>query len=153
MSADARIQELNLTLPPVPQPLAKYRPAVRQGNLLYLSGHLPLLADGKFITGCVGEDLTVEQGYQAAKQCGLAILSTVKTSLGSLNKVRRLIKTIGLVNCPPGFADQPKVINGFSELMAQVFGDDAGVGARSALGAGSLPANAAVEIECMFEVE
>src|SRR5262249_46007534 len=109
--------------------------------------------DGRFITGRVGVELSVDEGYQAAKQCGLAILTTVKNTLGSINKVKRLIKTIGLVNCPAEFADQPKVINGFSELMAQVFGDDAGVGVRSALGAGSLPANAAVEIECVFEVE
>ena len=130
-SHDDRLAAMNVTLPPVPTPLAKYKPAIRHGDLLYLSGHLPLMPDGKFITGRVGLELSVEEGYQAARQCGLAILTTVKNTLGSLNKVKRLIKTIGLVNCLPLFADQPKVINGFSELMAQVFGDEAGVGARS----------------------
>jgi enamine deaminase RidA (YjgF/YER057c/UK114 family) len=149
---EQKLAELGLTLPPIPKPVAKYRMTVRHGNLLYLSGHLPLQSDGTFIKGRVGADLTVEQGYAAAKQTGLAILSTLKTELGSLDKVKRLIKTMGLVNCTPDCFDQPKVINGFSELMATVFGEDAGVGARSAFGAGSLPGNAAVEMECIFEV-
>lgn len=149
---DQRLEELKLTLPPVPKPLAKYRPALRVGHELYLAGHLPMLADGTFTKGRVGADLSVAQGYEAAKQVGLAILSTVKTELGSLNKVKRLIKTLGLVNATPEFVDHPKVINGFSELMAEVFGDEAGVGTRSAFGAGGLPGNAAVEIECVFEV-
>lgn len=149
---EQKIAELGLALPPIPKPVAKYRMAVRHGDLLYLAGHLPLLADGAFIKGRIGADLSVEQGYAAAKQTGLAILSTLKTELGSLSKVKRLIKTMGLVNCSPDCFDQPKVINGFSELMAIVFGEDAGVGARSAFGAVSLPGNAAVEIECIFEV-
>lgn len=153
MSFDDRVAELKLVLPPVPKPVAKYRTAVRVGNQLVLAGHLPLLPDGKFTTGKVGAELHTEQGTQAARQCGLAVLSTLKSTLGSLNKVKRLIKTLGLVNCPAEYTDHPKVINGFSELMAEVFGDDAGVGARSAFGAGSLPGNAAVEIECVFEVE
>jgi enamine deaminase RidA (YjgF/YER057c/UK114 family) len=149
---EQKLVELGLTLPPVPKPVAKYRTAVRHGNLLYLAGHLPIQNDGTFIKGRIGAGLTTEQGYAAAKQTGLAILSTLKTELGSLDKVKRLIKTMGLVNCIPDFVDQPKVINGFSELMATVFGEEAGVGARSAFGAGSLPGNAAVEIECIFEV-
>src|SRR5262245_38629124 len=148
---DTRLTELQLSLPPVPKPLAKYRPAVRHGDLLYLSGHLPLLPDGTFIKGKLGADLTVVQGYQAARQTALAILSTVKTELGTLNKVKRLIKTMGLVNSTGDFTEHPKVINGFSELMAEVFGEEVGVGARSAFGAGALPGNAAVEVECVFE--
>jgi enamine deaminase RidA (YjgF/YER057c/UK114 family) len=150
---DTRIQELHLTLPPAPKPVAKYRTAVRQGNLLYVSGHGPLLPDGNLIKGRLGADFTLEQGYQAARQTGLAILATVKANLGSLNKVKRLIKTLGLVLSTPEFGDQPKVINGFSELMAEVFGEEAGVGARSALGTSALPGGIAVEIECIFEVE
>jgi enamine deaminase RidA (YjgF/YER057c/UK114 family) len=150
---DTRIQELHLTLPPAPKPVAKYRTAVRQGNLLYVSGHGPLLPDGTMMKGRVGADLTPEQGYQAARQTGLAILATVKATLGSLNKVKRLIKTLGLVLCTPEFGDQPKVINGFSELMAEVFGDEAGVGARSAVGTNALPGGIATEVECIFEVE
>jgi enamine deaminase RidA (YjgF/YER057c/UK114 family) len=150
---DTRIQELHLTLPPAPKPVAKYKTAVRQGNLLYVSGHGPLQPDGKMIQGRVGADLTLDQGYAAARQTGLAILATTKATLGTLNKVKRLIKTLGLVQCTPEFGDQPKVINGFSELMAEVFGDDAGVGARSAVGTSALPGGIAVEVECIFEVE
>ena len=109
--------------------------------------------DGTLIKGRVGADLTAEQGYQAARQVGLAMLATLQANLGSLNKVKRLIKTFGLVLCTPEFADQPKVMNGFSELMAEVFGDDAGVGARSAVGTSALPGGMAVEVECIFEVE
>jgi len=150
---DTRIQELNLTLPTLPKPLAKYRMAVRHGDLLYTAGHLPVLPDGTFIKGKIGVDMKPEQGYAAARQVGLAILSTLRSELGSLNKVKRLVKTLGLVNATPEFTDHPKVINGFSELMAEVFGEEAGVGARSAFGAGSLPGNAAAEIECIFAVE
>jgi enamine deaminase RidA (YjgF/YER057c/UK114 family) len=150
---EARIQELHLTLPPAPKPVAKYKTAVLKGNELWVSGHGPLKPDGKMITGKVGADLTLEQGKEAARVVGLAILSTVRAHLGSLNKVKRLVKTLGMVNATPDFKDQPQVINGFSELMAEVFGDDAGVGSRSAVGMGSLPGNIAVEVECMFEVE
>jgi enamine deaminase RidA (YjgF/YER057c/UK114 family) len=150
---DTRIQELHLTLPPAPKPMAKYRPVVRVDNLIYLSGHGPLQSDGTLIKGRVGADLTAEQGYQAARQVGLAILATVRANLGSLNKVKRLIKTFGLVLCTPECTDQPKVMNGFSELMAEVFGDEAGVGARSAVGTSALPGGMAVEVECIFEVE
>ena len=149
---EARIQELHLVLPAAPKPVAKYKTAVLAGNMLYVSGHGPLKADGKMIQGRVGADMTPEQGKEAARVVGLAILSTVRNTLGSLDKVKRLVKTLGMVNCTPEFKDHPQVINGFSELMAEVFGDDAGVGARSAVGMGSLPSNIPVEIECIFEV-
>jgi enamine deaminase RidA (YjgF/YER057c/UK114 family) len=150
---EARLQELQLTLPPAPKPMAKYKPAVLAGNLLYVSGHGPARLDAQSpVKGCVGADLSLEQGKEAARLVGLNILSTVRTTLGSLDRVKRLVKTLGMVYATPEFADQPAVINGFSELMAQVFGDDAGVGARSAVGMGSLPGNIPVEIECIFEV-
>ena len=150
---DTRIQELHLTLPPAPKPVAVYKTAVKHGNLLFVSGHGPLKADKTMITGRVGQDMTLEQGKEAARQVGLAILSTVRSHLGSLDKVKRLVKTFGMVNCTDDFKDQPQVINGFSELMKDVFGEDAGVGARSAVGHNSLPGNIAVEIECIFEIE
>ena len=152
--AEARIQELKLSLPPTPRPMAKYKPAVQVGNMLYVSGHGPAkLAPDSPVTGRLGADLTVEQGKEAARLVGLAILNTVRNTLGSLDRVKRLVKTLAMVNATPEFTEQPQVINGFSELMAQVFGDDAGVGARSAVGMGSLPGNISVEIECIFEVE
>jgi enamine deaminase RidA (YjgF/YER057c/UK114 family) len=149
---EERLKELGLNLPPYVKPLAKYKPALRVGDMLYLSGHLPVQDDGTFIKGKVGVELTTEQGYAAARQCGLAVLASAKAALGSLGVIRRIVKTMGLVNCPTDFVDHPKVINGFSELMAEVFGEEAGVGTRAAFGAGSLPGNAAVEIECVFEV-
>jgi enamine deaminase RidA (YjgF/YER057c/UK114 family) len=153
MSAEAKVKELNLTLPPAPKPVAKYKPAVQVGNVLYVSGHGPAKLDPKSpVAGKVGKDLTLEQGKEAARLVGLNILATVRSTLGSLDKVKRLVKTLGMVNGTPEFGDQPQVINGFSELMAQVFGEDAGVGARSAVGMGSLPGNIPVEIECIFEV-
>lgn len=153
-SPEKRVQELHLTLPPAPKPVAVYKTAVKVGNMLYVSGHGPLKADKTLITGRVGGDgLTLEQGKEAARQTGLAILATLKDTLGSLDKVKRIIKTFGMVNCTDDFLDQPKVINGFSELMKDVFGEDAGVGARSAVGHNVLPGNIAVEIECIFEIE
>jgi len=149
---ETRIQELHLTLPPAPKPVAKYKTAVKVGNMLYVSGHGPLKPDKTMIVGKVGKELNLEEGKAAAKQVGLAILATVKATLGSLDNVKRLVKTLGLVNCTDDFKDQPQVINGFSELMADVFGEDAGVGARSAIGTNSLPSNISVEIECIFEV-
>jgi enamine deaminase RidA (YjgF/YER057c/UK114 family) len=149
---ETRIQELHLTLPSAPKPMAKYRTAIQVGNLLYVSGHGPLRPDGTFVTGRVGADLTLSQGKDAARTVGLAILSTVRQTLGSLDKVGRLVKTLGMVNATPDFKEHPQVINGFSELMAEVFGEETGVGARSAVGMGSLPSNIAVEIECVFEV-
>jgi enamine deaminase RidA (YjgF/YER057c/UK114 family) len=150
---ETRIQELHLTLPEPPKPVAKYKTAVLVGNILYVSGHGPAKLDAKSpVTGKVGLDLTLEQGKESARLVGLNILSTVRNTLGSLDKVKRLVKTLGMVNCPPDYKDQPQVINGFSELMADVFGEENGVGARSAVGMGSLPSNIAVEIECIFEV-
>ena len=152
MGAEARIAELKLTLPPAPRPVATYLTAVRHGDLLYVSGHGPYQADGSLIKGKLGDGgLDIEAGRLAARQVGLAILSTLRAHLGSLDRVVRLVKALGLVNCTPEFADQPKVINGFSDLMVEVFGD-AGKGARSAVGANALPGDIAVEIEAIFEV-
>jgi enamine deaminase RidA (YjgF/YER057c/UK114 family) len=150
---EARIQELHLTLPTPPKPVAKYKTAVLVGTMLYVSGHGPAKIDAKSpVVGKVGGDLTAEQGKEAARLVGLNILATVRNTLGSLDKVKRLVKTLGMVNCPADFKEQPQVINGFSELMAEVFGEDAGVGARSAVGHNALPGNIPVEIECIFEV-
>ena len=150
---EIRVQELHLVLPPVPKPVAKYKTAVQVGNMLYVSGHGPLKEDKTLITGRLGADLATEQGKLAARQVGLAILATVRNTLGSLDNVKRLVKTLGLVQCTNEFAEQPQVINGFSELMAEVFGEDAGVAARSAVGTNALPGGIAVEIECIFEVQ
>jgi enamine deaminase RidA (YjgF/YER057c/UK114 family) len=152
MGAEARLTELNLTLPPAPKPNATYVTAVRQGDLLYVSGHGPLNPDGTLHLGKLGAGLDIEAGRLAARQTGLAILSTVRTNLGSLDKVTRLIKVLGLVNSAPDFLDHPKVINGFSDLMVDIFGE-AGKSARSAFGAAALPGGIAVEIEAIFEVK
>ena len=153
MKPDSRIAELKLKLPPVPKPGGVYKPVVVTGNLAYVSGHGPLLADGTSIKGRVGADLTLEQGRAAARQVGLAILATLRHELGSLNRIQRLVKTLGMVNATPDFTQHPAVINGYSELMAEVFGADHGIGARSAVGMGSLPGNIAVEIEAIFEIQ
>jgi enamine deaminase RidA (YjgF/YER057c/UK114 family) len=152
-SAEARLKELKLELPTPPKPVAKYKTALQVGNLLYVSGHGPakISADAP-VAGRVGADLTLEQGKEAARLVGLNILATVRSTLGSLDKVKRLVKTLGMVNAAADFREHPQVINGFSELMAQVFGEDAGVGTRSAVGMGSLPGNIPVEVECLFEV-
>lgn len=147
-----RIAELGLRLPPPPQPVGVYKPALVMGNLLYVSGHGPLLDDGSLIKGRVGADLTLEEGKHAARQVGLAMLATIRAHVGSLNRVRRLVKTLGMVNSTPDFDQHPAVINGFSELMAEVFGPENGVGVRSAIGA-ILPLGIAVEIEAVFELE
>jgi enamine deaminase RidA (YjgF/YER057c/UK114 family) len=153
-TAEARLKELNITLPPPGRPMARYKMAVRVGNMLYLSGHGPAkLDDGTPVTGRCGADLTAEQGKASARAVGLAMLATVRDQLGSLDRVKRVVKTLGMVNSTPDFLQHPAVINGFSDLMAEVFGDDAGVGARSAVGFVALPNNIAVEIECIFEVE
>ncbi|MDP6556782.1 MAG: RidA family protein [Pirellulaceae bacterium] len=151
-SAEDRLHELGIELPPAPQPVAVYLPAVRHGNTLYASGHGPRRANGELIQGKVGADLTLDQGYDAARVVGLNLLSTVRSTLGSLDKVVRLVKVLGMVNCTADFTKQPQVINGCSELMVQVFGENYGKGARSAVGMGSLPSNIAVEIEAIFEV-
>ena len=152
MNAEARILELRLELPPAPKPVAVYRPLVVTGNIAYVSGHGPLKPDLSLITGRVGADLDLVAGKVAARQVGLAILATLRSELGSLNRVKRVIKVLGMVNATPDFLDHPKVINGCSELFAEVFGPDHGVGARSAVGMGSLPGNIAVEIEAIFEL-
>jgi enamine deaminase RidA (YjgF/YER057c/UK114 family) len=152
MGAEERLAALKLELPPAPKPVATYVTALRVGDHIYVSGHGPLKPDGTLILGKVGVDLDMEAGAAAARQTGLAILATLKDHLGSLDRVVRLIKTLGLVNCPPDYQDQPKVINGFSNLMKDVFGD-AGVGARSAVGAGSLPGGMAVEVEAVFQIK
>ncbi len=150
---ETRLRELNITLPTPPKPVAKYKPTVLAGNLLYVSGHGPAKPEGQsMLLGRVGTELTLEQGKESARLVGINILATVRSALGSLDKVKRLVKTLGMVNSAPHFLEQPQVINGFSELMAQVFGEDAGVGARSAVGMGPLPGNIPVEIECIFEV-
>ncbi len=153
MSAEARLSGLGLKLPPAPEPKGVYRPLVVVGNLAYTSGHPPLAADGALITGRVGAELDQQAGYQAARQTGLAILATLRRRLGSLDRVRRVIKVLGVVNCTPDFDQHPAVINGCSELFAEVFGPDRGVGARSAIGAASLPLSTPVEIEAIFEIE
>jgi enamine deaminase RidA (YjgF/YER057c/UK114 family) len=149
---DKKLKELGIELPPPSKPMANYVRAVRSGNLLFLAGTGPTKADGSNITGKVGKDLTLEQGYDAAKVTGIAILSTLKNELGDLNKVKRIVKVLGMVNCHSDFTDQPKVINGFSDLMVAVFGEK-GKHARSAVGMNSLPSNIAVEIEIVVEIE
>jgi enamine deaminase RidA (YjgF/YER057c/UK114 family) len=152
MNAEARLSELKIELPPAPKPVAVYRPLAISGNLAYASGHGPLKPDKTLITGRVGQDLNLEQGKAAARQVGLAILATLKSELGNLDRVKRVIKVLGMVNCTPDFRDHPQVINGCSELFRDVFGPENGVGARSAVGMGSLPGNIAVEIEAVFEI-
>ncbi len=150
--AERRLSELKLELPPVPEPVAVYVPAVRVDNVLYVSGTGPRRASGQYIQGKVGRDLTIPEGKAAARLVGLNVLSSVRAKLGSLDKVVRLVKVLGMVNCTPDFKSQPQVINGFSELMVEVFGEKAGRGARSAVGMGSLPSAIAVEIEAIFQV-
>lgn len=149
---DQKLKELGVELITPTKPMANYVKAVRSGNLLFLAGHGPTRADGSNITGKVGKDLTVEQGYDAAKQTAISLLSTLKGELGDLNKVKRVVKVLGMVNCTSDFTDQPKVINGCSDLLVAVFGEK-GKHARSAVGMGSLPSNIAVEIEIIVEVE
>jgi enamine deaminase RidA (YjgF/YER057c/UK114 family) len=153
MSFEKRIAELKLELPQAPKPVAVYKPLVIAGNMAYVSGHGPLKPDKSVITGRVGQDMDLEAGKLAARQVGLAILATLRSQLGSLDRVKRLIKVLGMVNSTPDFRDHPQVINGCSELFAEVFGPENGIGARSAVGMGSLPGNIAVEIEAIFEIQ
>ena len=155
MHAERKLEALGLSLPPIPQPVANYVPLVRTGNLLFVSGHGPgVITDGKlsFIQGKLGKDLDVEQGYDAARQVMLNILQSVKQELGNLDKVKRVVKLLGFVNCTPDFPDQPKVINGASDLLVELFGER-GRHARSAVGMQQLPFGIAVEIEMVVEVE
>lgn len=152
MSHEARLIELNLELPSGPRKLGVYKPVLVVGGLAYVSGHGPVGVDGTAICGRLGEDLQKDAGYDAARRTALNMLATLRQEFGSLDNVRRLVKTTGFVNSAPTFNDHPAVINGFSELIRDVFGSDHGVGARSALGVAALPAGWAVEIEAIFEV-
>ena len=148
---DLKIKKLGLFLPPAPKPVGVYKPVLVIGNFLYVSGQGPITADGTMIKGKVGADLDLAAGKLAARQVGLTMLSTIKTHFGELKKIKRIVKTLGMVNSTVDFDSHPAVINGFSELMAEVFGEENGVGVRSAVGV-MLPMNIAVEIEAMFEL-
>jgi enamine deaminase RidA (YjgF/YER057c/UK114 family) len=153
MSAETRIKELGLAVPQPPKPLGNYVPGVRVGNLLFLSGHGPLRVEGvPTVRGKVGRDLSVEDGYKVAREVGINLLGSARALLGSLDKVKRVVKVLGMVNSADGFGDQPKVINGFSDLMVEVFGEN-GRHARSAVGMAELPMGIPVEIEMILEVE
>jgi enamine deaminase RidA (YjgF/YER057c/UK114 family) len=152
MTPEQNLARLALTLPPAPKPVAVYRPVVVVQGLAYVSGHGPVCTDGSLIKGRVGAELDLAQGHAAARQVGLAILATLRAHFGSLDRVKRVIKTLGMVNSAPDFLDHPKVINGCSELFAEIWGPDHGIGARSAVGMGPLPGNIAVEIEVIFEL-
>jgi len=152
MSIESRLAELGLSLPPASKPQGLYRPLLVVDRLAFTSGHLPVRADGSLVTGRVGDDLDLAAGQEAARLAGLAILSTLKQGLGSLDRIVRLVKLLGIVNCPAEFTQQPAVINGCSELLRDLLGEERGIGARSAMGAGSLPLGVAVEIEAVFEV-
>jgi enamine deaminase RidA (YjgF/YER057c/UK114 family) len=152
LTAEQRFSALNLHLPPAPAPVGVYKPFLIVGNLVYVSGHGPLQTDGTLIKGRIGKDLDQEEGKLAARQVGLAILATLKANLGSFDRIKRVIKVLGMVNCVPEFEKHPYVINGCSELFAQVWGEENGIGVRSAVGMGSLPDNIPVEIEAVFEL-
>lgn len=149
--AETRLKNKGIDLAAPSVPIANYVNAVRVGNLIYLSGRGPQKADKSFITGKIGKDLTVEQGYEAARLTALGHLAVLKAELGSLNRVKRIVKVLGMVNCSPEFIDQPKVINGYSDMMVEIFGEN-GKHARSAVGVISLPLNFAVEVEMIAEI-
>lgn len=151
--ADVAFAQLGLELPPAPKPMGVYKPFLIVGNQVFVSGHGTLKSDGTLIIGKVGVEMNAEEAKLAARQVGLAILATLKKNLGSLNKIKRVIKVLGMVNATPDFERHPFVINGCSELFAAVFGLDMGVGVRSAVGMGSLPDNIPVEIEAIFELK
>ena len=152
MSAEENFEKLQLELPPAPTPIGVYIPFLVDGKHAYVSGHGPLLSDKTLIRGRIGTDMDIEAGKLAARQVGLAILATLKKNLGSLDKVKRVIKVLGMVNADPSFEKHPYVINGCSELFASVWGKENGIGVRSAIGMGSLPDNIPVEIEALFEL-
>ena len=149
---DQALTETGLNLPPAPKPMGVYKPFLLDGKYLYVSGRGPVKDNRDLITGRIGKDLDMEEGKLAARQVGLAILATIKTNLGTLDKVKRVIKVLGMVNCVPEFEKHPYIINGCSELFVQVWGEENGVGVRSAVGMGSLPNNIPVEIEAIFEL-
>lgn len=152
MSIEQKLAKLNLSLPIVPSSKGIYKRCMVVGNLLYVSGHVSINSDGSSITGKLGKDVSDDEGKVAARQCGLAILASVKDHLGSLDRIKRVIKILGMVNSEPGYGNHPVIINGCSELFVELWGDDNGKGVRSAVGMGSLPGNVAVEIEAIFEL-
>ena len=153
MGAEARIKDLGITLPQPAKPVGNYIPGVRVGTLLYLSGHGPVRVDGQpTARGKVGRDLSTEEAYKVAREVGINLLGSARVILGSLDKVKRIVKVLGMVNSADGFGEQPKVINGFSDLMVEVFGEN-GRHARSAVGMAELPMGIPVEIEMILEVE
>jgi enamine deaminase RidA (YjgF/YER057c/UK114 family) len=156
MSAEARLAaklaELKLELPPAPEPKGVYKPLITAGNLVYTSGHLPIEPNGKLVTGRLGADLDVSCGYAAARLAGLGILASLRKQFGGLDRIRRVVKVLGAVNCTAEFTQQPAVINGCSEMFAEIFGPESGIAARSAIGVNTLPLGACVEIEAIFEI-
>ena len=152
MSAEERLTKLGIELPPAPKPVGLYKPIVVVGNVAYLSGQGPLKSDGTLIQGRLGDGMSIEQGQAAARQTAMAMLATLRFSLGTLDRVTRVVKLLGLVRSTDAFDQQPQVINGCSQLFADVFGPDQGIGARSAMGTNSLPGGIAVEIEGIFEI-
>lgn len=152
MTPEERFAALNLMLPPAPSPKGVYKPCLVDGNYLYVSGHGPVQNDRSLIRGKVGKDMAKDAAKMAAHQVGLTMLSTIRSQLGSLDKIKRVIKVLGMVNATPEFEEHPFVINGCSELFAQVWGEENGIGVRSAVGFGSLPDNIPVEIEALFEL-
>ncbi len=152
IDAEKRIAELGLLLPTPSKSLAIYKRVVVVGNIAYLSGHIPIDAEGNILTGKVGENVDIDSANAAAKRCALGLLASLKQELGSLNKVRRLIKTTGMVNCTSEFTQHPEVVNGFSQVLVDIWGEDNGKGARAAVGMASLPRGAICEIEAIFEL-
>jgi enamine deaminase RidA (YjgF/YER057c/UK114 family) len=152
MNAEERFNKLGLSLPPAPSPLGVYKPYLIDGKYLYWSGHGPVRDDKTLIIGRIGKELNTEEGKLAARQVALTMLSTIRTHIGHLDKIKRVIKVLGMVNCTPDFERHPYIINGCSELFAEVWGEERGIGVRSAVGFGSLPDNIPVEIEAMFEL-
>jgi len=151
-TAEQNFAALGLNLPPAPKPLGVYKPCLIDGKYLYLSGHGTVQDDGSLIIGRIGTDFTMEEGKLAARQVGLAMLATIKANIDSLDKVKRVIKVLGMVNCTSDFERHPFIINGCSELFAKIWGEENGIGVRSAVGMGSLPDNIPVEIEALFEL-
>ena len=149
---DENFAALGLTVPPAPKPLGVYKPYLIDGKYLYVSGHGTVREDGTLMVGRIGDTMNDDDGKLAARQVGLSILSTIKANLGSFNKIKRVIKVLGMVNCIPEFEKHPFIINGCSELFREVWGEENGVGVRSAVGMGSLPGNIPVEIEALFEL-
>jgi len=152
-SLDSKLESLGWQLPPAPKPVGLYKPVLIVGNLAYVSGHGPLKPDGTLMLGCVGDDLDVAGGQAAAKQTALAMLATLRSELSSLDRIVRIVKTLGLVRCTNEFGQSPLVINGFSQIFVDLLGSDRGIGARSALGTNALPNGMAVEVEAIFEIK